>query len=306
MLANDMDVDNASLTAIVVTPPQVGVFNSAQRVANDTRRRAGFIGDRLFTYKVSDGTVGIRARHGDAGDQFHRTTSRHQRNPLRPGENTSRPNSSSCTTPAIRPWTCRAGISRKASSTLSRLGRSSRRTATFWWPRIQPRSKANSVSRPSVRGSGAQNDGEEVILRNALGDQVDRVDYGIGYPWPTERPAAAARWSGFTPCSTTNWAGAGGPRPNHSTPRCRVLILPAATYVALPQGDERSLDAEGPGGSRALSEDATWLTGRTPIGYGDGEQHGVGRHANHANVQPGYCNGVSAAVSSHSPRCPIL
>ncbi len=44
------------------------------------------------------------------------------------------------------------------------------------------------------------NDGEDIELRNALGETIDRVDYGAGFPWPTvgNTPSGQAEGNGYS------------------------------------------------------------------------------------------------------------
>ncbi len=81
-----------------------------------------------------------------------------------------------------------------------------------------------------------QNSGETVRLRDASGDEIDEVDYGLGFPWPTASQGEGSSMELINPAVDNNLGGAwrassGGPTPGarnsvHSTtvpPRIRQV-----------------------------------------------------------------------------------
>lgn len=119
---------------------------------------------------------------------------------------------------------------------------------------------------------GLRNEGEEILLLDAGGNVQDRVDYGSGFPWPT-----AARGGGssaelvnpeFDNDLGGSWRSSGD---TISTPQ-EITFVPEADFGwSYFKGTQ---EASNPVTDWRLSnfiEDANWLTGQTPLGYGDGD-----------------------------------
>ena len=112
------------------------------------------------------------------------------------------------------------------------------------------------------------NDGEKVELRNAASTLVDKVTYGVGFPWPTASGGGGASMELINPTLDNDlsgsWRSSGGD-----------VVFPPLIAAGDGQWRYRKGTSEpaGPIGTwrtPEFVEDATWITGaRTPIGYGD-------------------------------------
>src|SRR5213592_4239622 len=100
----------------------------------------------------------------------------------------SKPNmssSSNCSTPGATPWTCPVGISQTVSTSRSRPER-------LCQPAVMSLAQdpAAVQSKFGVSALGPwtgtlNNNREKIVLRNALGETEDEVEYQLGFPWPT-------------------------------------------------------------------------------------------------------------------------
>lgn len=114
-----------------------------------------------------------------------------------------------------------------------------------------------------------ENYGEEITLRDALGDVVDRVDYQLGFPWPTVGGAPGYSIELVNPSLDNdlggNWRGSSAG--SFTPPTGQTLIASgsswryfkgtAAAAAIVPQWRQSSFN------------DSTWPTGTGPIGYGE-------------------------------------
>lgn len=122
------------------------------------------------------------------------------------------------------------------------------------------------------------NTGERLTLRNEAGETVDSVKYGVGFPWPTAANGAGPSLERVHPALPSDdpgsWRSAGYPP-----------VPPAAAgTVFIPAGDpawrwrrgtnEASHPVEA-WRTDGFVEDRSWQTGRTSIGYEDGDDETV-------------------------------
>ena len=114
------------------------------------------------------------------------------------------------------------------------------------------------------------NDGETIELRDASGQLVDRVDYKLGFPWPTvgEPPGNSIELvhPSFDNDLGGNWrassGGAGG-----SNPTTQLLLPDHSTWKYFKGLSEASTPTTA---WRQLNfNDTNWLSGGTPIGFGE-------------------------------------
>ena len=125
-------------------------------------------------------------------------------------------------------------------------------------------------------GDRLNNDGENVVLRNAAGDRVDRVGYQLGFPWPTTGFAGRSIEL-VNPLSDNdiggNWRGAAGAS---NLPDQPVRLLPAADGDWLyRKGTSEASSPDDAWRAENFATDATWLAGQTPLGYGDNDDNTV-------------------------------
>ncbi|MGK0184670.1 MAG: hypothetical protein ACI9R3_000444 [Verrucomicrobiales bacterium] len=115
------------------------------------------------------------------------------------------------------------------------------------------------------------NNGESIELENAAGLRVDQVDYKVGFPWPT---LAAGRGGSMEllDASLDNDLGSSwrySKAPN-SLPE-QVLLRQNSENWKYRLGDSEASDPIDAWRQPDFAEDATWLTGGTSIGFGDGD-----------------------------------
>ncbi len=120
---------------------------------------------------------------------------------------------------------------------------------------------------PYTNRLGAESD--QLVLRNALGKKASEVSYDSGFPWPT-----AARGEGSSmelihpsldPNLPSSWRSSGM---DGAFFERRIFIPQADRDWRLRKGVNAVSDPPDLWRTQEFSEDATWLTGRTPVGYG--------------------------------------
>lgn len=123
---------------------------------------------------------------------------------------------------------------------------------------------------------GLSNDGEEIDLRDSSGNIRDQVDYGSGFPWPSGARGGGGSIELINP-TLDNDLGA-----SWRTAGSQVEATPETDYIAAANSQWRyrkgTSEASSPVDSWRqiiFSEDASWTTAQTPIGYGDGDDNTV-------------------------------
>ena len=114
--------------------------------------------------------------------------------------------------------------------------------------------------------------GEELTLRDAADQPVDRVDYDSGFPWPTAASGAGSSMELIHPSLDNDlggsWRSAGLQAASNepvtfiAAGQSRWRYRAGSSEASSPRSAWRKLD---------FSVDNTWKTGRAPIGYGDGD-----------------------------------
>ena len=121
---------------------------------------------------------------------------------------------------------------------------------------------------------GLRNDGEEIDLRDASGTLQDQVNYDAGFPWPTG-PRGGGGSMELINASLDNDLGASW---RTSGTAASPGGGPDITFVA--EGDNNWHYRKGTSEASSpitdwrninFTEDASWLIGETPIGFGDGD-----------------------------------
>ncbi|MBI1840338.1 MAG: lamin tail domain-containing protein [Verrucomicrobia bacterium] len=118
--------------------------------------------------------------------------------------------------------------------------------------------------------------GERLHLKDASGRLIDEVKYGVGFPWPTAANGAGSSMERVSPLMASSdpgaWRGSGYP----------AMVSAVAPRVFIPAQDpgwrwrKGTNEASTPRDAWrriAFSEDASWQTGRTSIGYGDDDDN---------------------------------
>ena len=196
VLANDVDVENAPLTAILITPPQVGAFNLSPNGALTYTPAAGFIGTMQFTYKVSDGVA--ESVPAIVTLVINSTEQQIVINEIRydPADNTEKAEfielyNAGSTPIDLSSWYFSEGLEFVFPA------------GTVMPPDsylVVAEDPATIQSKYGVTAVGPfigslQNDGEEIDLRNALGNQSIASITAWPILGPRNRRAGAARWS---------------------------------------------------------------------------------------------------------------
>jgi len=123
---------------------------------------------------------------------------------------------------------------------------------------------------------GLNNQGEEIDLRDSSGTLMDQVNYNSGFPWPT-----GARGGGgsieLINSSLDNdlggsWRTSGS---DVSAPDPTIYIAPSDTAWRYRKGTSEASSPVDSWRQINFSEDSSWSTGQTPIGYGDADDETV-------------------------------
>ena len=115
------------------------------------------------------------------------------------------------------------------------------------------------------------NNGEVIELEDAAGERVDRVDYKLGFPWPT---LAAGRGGSIELIHGdldnelgSSWRYSKAPNP---LPELNLLPEGSASW-RYRRGDTEASNPIDAWRAIDFVEDDTWQTGPSPIGFGDGD-----------------------------------
>ena len=113
---------------------------------------------------------------------------------------------------------------------------------------------------------------EELTLRDAADQRIDRVEYGSGFPWPTAASGAGSSMELIHPSLDNDLGGswrssgmqvvAGEPVTFIAAGRSGWRYREGTSEASSPRSAWRKLD---------FTEDNSWKNGRAPIGYGDGD-----------------------------------
>ncbi|MGC6566055.1 MAG: lamin tail domain-containing protein [Akkermansiaceae bacterium] len=123
---------------------------------------------------------------------------------------------------------------------------------------------------------GLRNTGEEIDLRDASGALQDQVDYDDGFPWPTGARGGGGSMELLNAGLDNNLGGSW--RTSGTT--IDVGPGPTTTYIAASDSNWRYRKGTSEASSPVtewrtieFTEDASWITGQTPVGFGDGDDN---------------------------------
>ena len=120
-----------------------------------------------------------------------------------------------------------------------------------------------------------RNSGEEVRLRDATGSTVDQVDYGVGFPWPTAAQGEGPSMELLNPDLDNDLGGSWrSARAGYNGPDLTFLAAGSNGWSYRPGSTFPSDDGSGKSWNENdydESGDGGWLSGETPIGFGDGD-----------------------------------
>ncbi len=116
-------------------------------------------------------------------------------------------------------------------------------------------------------GGRLDNSGEEVSLKNAFGDTEDKVEYRLGFPWPTVGDAPGCSIELMNPAFDNNLGG-NWRSSSSTTPPSTNLIEWIFSHSVW---SYRKGTSEPPTNwmETGFSMDGSWLSGQASIGYGD-------------------------------------
>ncbi|MDF1713649.1 MAG: lamin tail domain-containing protein, partial [Akkermansiaceae bacterium] len=119
------------------------------------------------------------------------------------------------------------------------------------------------------------NDGEEIRLRDATGATVDKVDYGVGFPWPTAAQGEGPSMELINPQLDNDLGGSWrSARSGYNGPEATFLSAGSIGWSYRPGTSLPSNDGSGKSWTENgydESVDGAWLSGQTPVGFGDGD-----------------------------------
>jgi len=119
------------------------------------------------------------------------------------------------------------------------------------------------------------NDGEQIDLRDDGGVVQDQVTFGAGFPWPTSARGGGASAELVHP-SLDNELGGSWRSSSQSQGQSAVILIPAADASwRYRKGTSEASSPINEWRLPSFSEDGTWSTGQTPVGYGDGDDNTV-------------------------------
>ncbi|MCK4563664.1 MAG: lamin tail domain-containing protein, partial [Verrucomicrobia bacterium] len=124
-----------------------------------------------------------------------------------------------------------------------------------------------------------RNSGERIALANASGEVVDEVTYQLGFPWPTvgedPSPSIELIHPSLDNALGGSWRASGNRAglPSSSD----IFVAPAETGWLYFKGNPPPADDASARNWTYpdYDEGPAWLTGQTPIGYGDGDDNTV-------------------------------
>jgi len=88
-----------------------------------------------------------------------------------------------------------------------------------------------------LTGNKLQNDGETVRLRDANGDEIDEVDYGLGFPWPTATQGDGPSMELINPAIDNDLGGAWRSSSSGPTPGVRNSVYATSVPPRIRQVD---------------------------------------------------------------------
>ena len=118
-------------------------------------------------------------------------------------------------------------------------------------------------------------DGERLVLRTADGGLADQVDYGLGFPWPIASGGKGSSMELLDPALDndlgSSWRASGYSESEPIPPI--ILLAEGATGWRYRKGTSEASSPVDIWREPGFSENGSWLTGRTPVGYGDGDDN---------------------------------
>jgi hypothetical protein len=116
-----------------------------------------------------------------------------------------------------------------------------------------------------------KNTGERLTLRDAAGNKIDEVDYQRSFPWPTCPGGASMEL--IHPAFDNDLGASWRSSLNPVTDTPVTFLAPAQTDWHYSKGTQEASSPVEAWRDLTFVESTNWLSGQTPIGYGDGDDN---------------------------------
>ena len=123
---------------------------------------------------------------------------------------------------------------------------------------------------------GLSSDGERLQLRNSVGTLVDEVTYGVGFPWPTAAKGTGSSMELIHAALDNDLGGSWRSSGTPDNPAPVITFIPPTDAAwRYRKGLSEASNPRNAWRQIGFAEDASWLTGRTSVGYGDSDDNTV-------------------------------
>ncbi len=273
LLINDTDVDGPALSAILVSGVAQGTLALASNGSFTYTPAAGFIGTDSFTYKLSDSllesdpvTVTLIVNSPDAQIVINEIHYEPVFNNI-PEEFIELYNNGP-TAVDLTGWYFSDGVGYTFPAGAAIL------PGEYLVVAEDPATIQilYGVAAFGPWTGSLNNEGEEITLRNALGNRIDRVDYNLGFPWPTSVAGDGPSMELINPNLDNDLGGSWRASSLSAEPRPAVTLLGANnSNWRYRKGTSEASNPTTAWRQPGYVLDGTWLTGQTSIGYGDSD-----------------------------------
>lgn len=123
---------------------------------------------------------------------------------------------------------------------------------------------------------GLSNEGETITVLDGAASVVDEVSYKPGFPWPTGARGGGGSMELVNPALDNDLGGSWRTSGSPPVPPVVVTYVPeASTAWRYRKGTSEASSPMDEWRATTFVEDATWLSGQAPVGYGDGDDNTV-------------------------------
>jgi len=119
-----------------------------------------------------------------------------------------------------------------------------------------------------------RNSGEEIRLRNAVGTTVDKVNYGVGFPWPIAAHGEGPSMELMNPQLDNDLGGSWRSASAGYSGPSLTYLAPESTNWSYHTGESYPGDDDsGKSWIETGYNDSSWVSATTPIGFGDNDDN---------------------------------
>ncbi|MSU34329.1 MAG: hypothetical protein EXS36_04330 [Pedosphaera sp.] len=115
--------------------------------------------------------------------------------------------------------------------------------------------------------------GEEIQIRNETGTVVNTMQFGAGFPWPTAARGAGASIELINPILDNTAPGAWRSSQPGAVAQPKVFVPESSSDWHYRKGTTEASNPLSSWRTASFVEDASWLAGKTSIGYGDDDDN---------------------------------